>query len=89
MESKRSTTTQAKYTLDNSKEVRNQKIKEKRQRERERKTNFKKSEERILSHRMDQDGDPLGSECILVCMIEGTKIQNWKKKKAKLIYIQK
>ena len=31
--------------------------------------------EREYTHRMDQDNDPLGSECVLVCMLEGTKFQ--------------
>ena len=44
--------------------------------------------ERKYNLRVNQNRDPLGSECILVCMIEGTKFQKYKESKT-YIYIQK
>ena len=35
---------------------------------------------------VDQHGAPLGSECILVFMLEGTKFQNYKAKQNLHIY---
>ena len=32
-------------------------------------------QERIQSHRVDQEGDPLSSECILFFVLEGAKFQ--------------
>ena len=65
-----SSMTSAKYTLDKSKGIRNQKRK------------ILKREKRYnLFLHMDKTGESFGARCILVCLVEDIKSQNCKERK--------
>ena len=73
--------TQEKYTLGKSREIRNPEIKKnnKIKQQQKRKMGEKLEGERLynLTELTKQD-DPLGPECILACMLDDTKFQNYK-----------